>query len=54
MELLLCNDLEINKYTRTDSRQRLGEHLPAATDTKATMVKQQRNGILYVVHVKSI
>jgi hypothetical protein len=36
-EPLLCNDLEISKYTRTVSRQRLGEHVPAATETHVTI-----------------
>jgi hypothetical protein len=48
VELLLCNDLEIRKCTRTISRQRLGKHVPAATDTNATMVQQQRKGAFYV------
>jgi hypothetical protein len=30
------------------------EHIPAATDTKATMVQQQRNGVFYVVLAKSL
>jgi hypothetical protein len=35
--LLLCNDGEISKYTRADSRQRLGKHVPAATNTYAAI-----------------
>jgi hypothetical protein len=35
--MLLCNDREISKYTRDVSRQRLGKHVPAATDTHVTI-----------------
>jgi hypothetical protein len=31
-------------YTRIVSAQRLGKHVPAATDTNATVVQQERNG----------
>jgi hypothetical protein len=34
---LLCNDLEVGKYTRTVSRQRLGKHVPAAKNQRATL-----------------
>jgi hypothetical protein len=33
VELLLCNDREISKYTRAVSKQRLGKHVPAAVGT---------------------
>jgi hypothetical protein len=39
VEPLICNDCEINKYTITVSRQQLGKHVPAATDTNATMLQ---------------
>jgi hypothetical protein len=42
VEPLLCNDREMDGYTRAVSGQRLGKHVPAATDTNATMVQQQR------------
>jgi hypothetical protein len=45
VEPLLCNDSEISKYTIAFSRQRLGKHVPAATDTKATILRKQRNGV---------
>jgi DNA-binding Lrp family transcriptional regulator len=37
VEPLLCNDGEIIKYSRDVSRQRLGKHVPAVTDTRATI-----------------
>jgi hypothetical protein len=37
VEPSLCNDHEISNYTRAVSRQRLGKHIPAATDTHATI-----------------
>jgi hypothetical protein len=46
--MLLCNDREINEYTRAVSRQELSKHVSAATDTNETMVQQERNGIFYV------
>jgi 3-phenylpropionate/cinnamic acid dioxygenase small subunit len=54
VEPLLCNDREISKYTRDVSRQRLGKQVPETTDTNATMVQQQRNGVLYVVRAEMI
>jgi hypothetical protein len=42
VEPLLCNDREISKYTKAVCRQRFGKHVPAVTDTNATMVQQQR------------
>jgi hypothetical protein len=36
VELLLCRDREISKYTRAGSSQRIGKQVPAATDTSAT------------------
>jgi hypothetical protein len=48
-EPLLCNDREISKYTRAVYRQRLRKNIPAATETKATLVQQLRNGVLNVV-----
>jgi hypothetical protein len=45
VEPLLCNDREMGLYARAVSGQRLGKHVPTATDTKATMVQQQRNGM---------
>jgi hypothetical protein len=39
VEPLLCNDREIGGYTRAVSGQRLGKHVPTATDTKATREK---------------
>jgi hypothetical protein len=40
VEPLHCNDREIRKYTRSVSRQRLGKHVPAATDRNAIMVQR--------------
>jgi hypothetical protein len=40
-------DCEIN-YTKAVSRQRLGKHVLAATDMKAIMAQQQRNGVFCV------
>jgi hypothetical protein len=40
VEPLQRNDREVRKYTRAVSRQRLGKHVPAATD---------RNGVFCVV-----
>jgi hypothetical protein len=54
VEPLLRNDREISKYTRAISRQRLCKHVPAATDTNATMVQQQRNGVFCVVHAEML
>jgi hypothetical protein len=51
---LIGNDSEISKYTRANSRQRLGKHVPPATDTNATMVQQQRNGVSYVVRAEML
>jgi hypothetical protein len=51
---ILCNDREISKYTRAVSGQRLGKHVPAATDTNATKVQQQRNYVLYVVRAEML
>jgi hypothetical protein len=45
---LLCNDHEIGGHTRAVSGQRLGNYVPAATETKATMVQQQRNGVFVI------
>jgi hypothetical protein len=45
VEPLLWNDSEVSKYTRAVSRQRLGKHIPATTDTNATMVWQLRNSV---------
>jgi hypothetical protein len=36
VEPLLCNDIEMGGYTRTVSGQRLGKHVPEATDTHIT------------------
>jgi hypothetical protein len=36
-EPLLCNDREMGGYTRALSGQRLGKHVPEATDTNATI-----------------
>jgi hypothetical protein len=38
--LLLCNDRQIDRYSRAVSRQRIGKHVPVATDRNATMVQQ--------------
>jgi hypothetical protein len=50
VETLLCNEPEIKKFTRAVSRQRLGKHFPAATNTHATievfMEYNNRDGIL--------
>jgi hypothetical protein len=43
---LLCNDHEINTYARTVSRQRLGKHIPAATDTNAAIDVGWKRGFL--------
>jgi hypothetical protein len=40
IEPLLCNDCEMGGYTMDVSGQRLGKHVPAATDTHATMAEQ--------------
>jgi hypothetical protein len=48
MEPLLCNDREMDGYTRAISEQGLGKHVPTTTDTNATMVQQQRNGVFCV------
>jgi hypothetical protein len=45
VESLLCNDREKNKYKTEVPRQRLGKHVPAATDTNETMVQQYSNGV---------
>jgi hypothetical protein len=45
---------EISKYTRIVSRQRLGKQVPAATDTNATTVEQQRNGVFYVARAEML
>jgi hypothetical protein len=37
MEPLVCNDREIGGYTKAVSWQRLGKHVPAATDTNTTI-----------------
>jgi hypothetical protein len=34
---LLCNDCDMGGYTRTVCGQRLGNHVPGATDTNATI-----------------
>jgi hypothetical protein len=39
---------------RAVSRQRLGKHVPLATDTNAIIVQQQRNGVLYVVRAEGL
>jgi hypothetical protein len=40
-----------DRYTRAVSSQRLGQHVPAAIYTNATMI-QERNGVYCVVRVK--
>jgi hypothetical protein len=40
------------KCTRAVSRQRIDKHVPAATDTNATMVQQQKNSVFYVVRAE--
>jgi hypothetical protein len=47
--MLICNNREISKYTRAVSRHRFDKNAPAATDTNATMIQQQKNGVFYVV-----
>jgi hypothetical protein len=47
VEPLLCNDCEMSKYTRAVSGQHFGKDIPAASDKNATVVQQQRNGVLY-------
>jgi hypothetical protein len=37
IEPLLCNGSEISKYTGAVSRQRFHKHVPATTDTHATI-----------------
>jgi hypothetical protein len=36
---------EMGGHIMAVSGQRLGKHVPAGTDTNATMVQQQRNGV---------
>jgi hypothetical protein len=38
VEPLLCTDREISIYTRAVSMQRLGKHVPAATNTHAIII----------------
>jgi hypothetical protein len=40
--------------TLSFARQRLGKHVPAATDTQATAEDIVRNGVLYKVHADAI
>jgi hypothetical protein len=35
-------------------RQRLGKHVTAATETNATMVQQQRNGVFFVARAEEL
>jgi hypothetical protein len=37
LEPLLCDDLEMGAYTSAVSGQRLGQHVPAASDTNITI-----------------
>jgi hypothetical protein len=37
----------MGKYTRAVTRQPLGKDVPAAIDTKTTMVYEQRNGVSF-------
>jgi hypothetical protein len=37
VEPLLCNNHDVGGYSRAVSWQRLGKHVPAATDTNATI-----------------
>jgi hypothetical protein len=41
------SDREVGSYRRAVSEQQLGKHVPAATDTNAAMVQQQRNCFLW-------
>jgi hypothetical protein len=54
VEPLLCNKCEVGVYTRAVSGQRLGKHVPAATDTNATAVQQERNDVFYVVRAEML
>jgi hypothetical protein len=46
VEPLLCDDREVGEYTRAVSGQRLGKHVPAATNRRAT------TGCFYVVRAE--
>jgi hypothetical protein len=52
VELLLCDDREIGEYTRDVSRQRLGKHVPAATNRRATIEVLLETGCFYVVRAE--
>jgi hypothetical protein len=54
VESLLCNDREMGEYTRAVSGQRLGKHIPAATNRRATIETLLETGCFYVVRAEEL
>jgi hypothetical protein len=48
IELLLCNNCKMDRYTRAVSGQWLSKHVPTATNTNATIEKL----VFYVVRAE--
>jgi hypothetical protein len=51
---LLCYDREIGEHTTDVSRQRLGKHILAATNRRATKEVLLETGCSYVVRAESL
>jgi hypothetical protein len=54
VEPLLCDEREMVEDTRDVSRQRLGKHVPTATNRRATMEVLLEYGCFYVVRAKDL
>jgi hypothetical protein len=54
VEPLIWNDREISKYTGAISRQRLGKHVPAATNAHATIQVLLETGCFCVVRAEML
>jgi hypothetical protein len=53
-QLLLCDDREMDEYTTDVSRQRLGKHIPAATNLYATIEVLLEMECFYEVHAEEL
>jgi hypothetical protein len=51
---LLCDDCEIGGYARADSGHRLGKHIPAATNRRATIKVLLVTGCFYLVRAEEL
>jgi hypothetical protein len=51
---LLCDDREIDEYTRDFSGQRLSKHVPAATNRRATTEVVLETGCFCVFHTEEL